>query len=327
MADTPVKAIGYLRASTNRQELGPEAQRRSILRWAEANHIDVVNFCSDQGFSGSLPLERRPGLTEAVELIKQGEAAFLIVDVCDRLARDLLNALLIEAHLRDARSRVLFTDGSVNGDSPTQVATRQIRYVFAELERSDNRARVQAAMQLKRSRNEMTGTPPLGFYRGPQGILLPYPPEQQLIWAVASMRRRGFGYLSIAYDLKRWGYQSRPGGPTDKRVYYRLVRDICIRLSIVRNHRYGEAVLPRPHRCLLRQPVWDAYVRALKEAQRMHPAEAPRHRGRAPLKSGGPSSWPSWTPEATPQTPHPRLGHWTDARETAQATCPDAVDP
>lgn len=41
-------AVGYLRVSTDEQNLGPEAQRAAILAWALRNGVTVVAWCSDQ---------------------------------------------------------------------------------------------------------------------------------------------------------------------------------------------------------------------------------------------------------------------------------------
>src|SRR4051794_29141308 len=81
--------LGYLRVSTDEQAnsgLGLEAQRAAILAeaqrrgWAEAD----VQWIEDAGYSGKDT--RRPGIRLALEVLKRGEAAGLVVAKMDRLS-------------------------------------------------------------------------------------------------------------------------------------------------------------------------------------------------------------------------------------------------
>jgi DNA invertase Pin-like site-specific DNA recombinase len=63
------KAVAYVRMSTDRQDLSPDAQRAAISRWASAQGVAVVAWHDDLGVSGGTPLEERPGLLAAIEAI------------------------------------------------------------------------------------------------------------------------------------------------------------------------------------------------------------------------------------------------------------------
>ena len=88
--------VGYLRVSTEDQHLGPEAQRAAVLAWAGRNGARVVAWHTDHGVSGAAPLAQRPALLAAVAALAAGEAAALVVAKRDRLARDVVEATLIE---------------------------------------------------------------------------------------------------------------------------------------------------------------------------------------------------------------------------------------
>lgn len=288
-------AVAYLRASTCRQELGPEAQRASIERWAAREGVTIIAWHSDLGRSGALPVERRPGLAAAVSQVERGEAGLLVVDVRDRLSRRVLQSLTLEARLLGSGGRVVSACGTANGDSEVEVALRQLQYVFAELERNQMRRRVKGAMSIKRKRNEKTGQPPYGFEADKDNQLIINPYEQQVIWAIASLRRRGFGYIAIRRELTRWGYLSRTGQP----MHDRSIVNVCHRLRIVAQGRNRS--IPVEHVLLERDIVWDCYARALREAHRIHPSQhAPKPAQRLPRTEGPGQAWQSWSRDDSP---------------------------
>jgi Resolvase, N terminal domain. len=57
-----VLAVAYLRVSTEEQELGLDAQREGIVRFASARGIEVKAFFMDQGVSGSVPRHGEEGV-------------------------------------------------------------------------------------------------------------------------------------------------------------------------------------------------------------------------------------------------------------------------
>ena len=90
------KAIAYLRCSTHRQDLSPDAQRGAIQKWAKCEGVTVVGWHEDKGVSGGAELEDRPALVAALEAVKAEAAGLLVVAKRDRLARDVLTAALVE---------------------------------------------------------------------------------------------------------------------------------------------------------------------------------------------------------------------------------------
>lgn len=63
----PSKAIAYLRVSTQRQYLSPDAQRDAIAAWAKREGAPVVAWHADLGVSGGAELDKRhsPGPSPA----------------------------------------------------------------------------------------------------------------------------------------------------------------------------------------------------------------------------------------------------------------------
>src|SRR5947208_2074283 len=89
----PGWVVAYLRCSTDRQAeegLGLDVQREAIDRWAKSTGHRIVHSFTDEGVSGSNGIDQRRALGDALEVVREGKAAGLVVYRLDRLARDLI---------------------------------------------------------------------------------------------------------------------------------------------------------------------------------------------------------------------------------------------
>jgi len=86
------RAVAYYRVSTQRQGrsgLGIDAQRATVLRFAEAEGFDLIGeFVEIETGKGSDALDRRPRLAEALATARR-ERCPVIVAKLDRLSRDV----------------------------------------------------------------------------------------------------------------------------------------------------------------------------------------------------------------------------------------------
>lgn len=95
-----MKLVGYVRQSKEKEGgLSPESQHADIEHWADApgKNREIVKWLSDLDVSGK-SLER-PGIREALGLVRSGEADGIVVSKLDRLTRSVadLNGLIREA--------------------------------------------------------------------------------------------------------------------------------------------------------------------------------------------------------------------------------------
>ncbi|WP_291767867.1 recombinase family protein [Caldivirga sp. UBA161] len=91
-----VNAVAYLRVSTEEQELGLDAQRSGIVKFASMRGIEVREFFIDQGVSGSIPALEREGFRKSIDYARANGVNLLVVYSLDRLSRsftDLFNLL------------------------------------------------------------------------------------------------------------------------------------------------------------------------------------------------------------------------------------------
>ncbi len=170
---------------------GDDAQLEACRAWAAANDVEIVGIHRDIDVSGAAPLAQRLGLTSAIEDVRDKGATYLLVGKRDRLARETLNALIIERDLAKVGARVVQANG-MNEDTAEAKMIRVILDAVSEYEREIGRARTKAALQAKKARGEFLGRPPRG-YAIEAGKLVKLPPEPGASgydWTAVSNARR-----------------------------------------------------------------------------------------------------------------------------------------
>ena len=218
------RAVGYLRASTASQRLGPEAQREAIVRYGARSCIRVVAWFEDLGVSGGAALDKRPGLVAAIDALQSEGATVLLVAKRDRLARDVLTAAMVERLCQRAGARILSADGAGNETTPEAELMRRIIDAFAAYERALIRSRTRAALQAKKARGERVGGVPYGYTVGPDGrLLVPHPKEQAALAMARRLRAEGKSLRKIGEALAASGHTPRSGG----RWHVQVVSRIC----------------------------------------------------------------------------------------------------
>lgn len=225
----PSRVVGYVRVSTDAQELGPEAQRAALLRWCAEHGAELVAVGEDV-VSGAADVAKRPGLLSAVAQLAEHRAGVLLVARRDRLARDAVASAVIERLAERQGARVLSACGTGNGDGPEARLMRGVVDLFAEYERDVIRGRTRAALAAKKARGELTGNAPIGWRVGPDGVHLePDPAESSAVALIYELRGRGATIAGIARHLDAhqvpcrgrrwrvttvWAVLQRPEAPT-----------------------------------------------------------------------------------------------------------------
>ena len=198
----PRVAIGYIRVSTEDQQLGPKAQREAIERWARSNDVRVVEIHQDLGISGGAPIEERPGLLKAIDALGANGAGVLLVAKRDRLARDVIVSAMVERLAQRASASIISADGTGNGVGPEAALMRAIIDAFAAYERALIRSRTKSALAVKRGRGErVSGRAPLGYGFDDHGKLVNIASEQAVIAKVRTLYSSGVSLNEIARRL------------------------------------------------------------------------------------------------------------------------------
>jgi len=226
------RAISYLRVSTDDQELGLDAQRAAIRRWCESNGTELAREYVDQGVSGTVPLDRRPGLLDALGSVRRLRAGVLVVAKRDRLARDVVVGAVVERAFDRAGVSIVSADGTANGEGPEHVLFRNLVNAIAQYERALIASRTRAALAEKRVRGErLGGTAPFGFrYEG--GRRIEEPREQPILRRMLELRECGATVREIRDALDReFGAHPRTGRAWRQHGVWKVLRTAVKRAS------------------------------------------------------------------------------------------------
>jgi DNA invertase Pin-like site-specific DNA recombinase len=232
-----LRAIIYLRVSTDEQaenKNGLNAQEDAARAYAARLGLEVAGVFTDAGITGSVGLERRPALLDAIAALSKGDV--LLVAKRDRIGRlDPMAMAMIEAAVRRKGARIVSAAGEgTEDDDPSSILMRRMVDAFAEYERLIIRARTKAALRAKRKRNEKTGGPlPYGFERGPDKpgpkdksikTLVPCKAEQEVLVLMKALRAGGMTLDGIADELNGRGIKRREGAAWEHSYISRLLK-------------------------------------------------------------------------------------------------------
>jgi DNA invertase Pin-like site-specific DNA recombinase len=168
MPSDPVRVIGYLRVSTQDQDL--EKNKADILLFANERRLGNVDWVEEK-VSGTKGWRTRE-LAKAVESLKAGD--WLIVPEISRLGRSTLDTLDVLAELRKKGVNVYAIKGAwtLNGTIESKVFLTMMA-LFSEIERDFISARTKEALKARKAASVKLGRP-----RGPgKSKLDQYRPE------------------------------------------------------------------------------------------------------------------------------------------------------
>lgn len=221
-----MKIIGYLRVSTDQQVesgLGLEAQRRAIEDYARKNNHEIHSMFSDEGLSGSLSLDKRPGMLNAINTLKKGDA--LVVAKRDRLGRDFIVLAMIEAAIKRKGARIISAAGEgTENDDPTSILMTRIVDAFAEYEKLIIRARTKAALKTKKDKGQRVGHIPFGKKLAVDGIHLELnEAESEILRAMKSLRNNK-SIREIAHEMNSSGKLNRGNSQWNHASVHRILK-------------------------------------------------------------------------------------------------------
>lgn len=150
------RIVGYIRVSGDSQhgneQDGAPRQKRAIEAWAKKSKKPATEWLEDLGVSGTLELAQRPALSKLLDSLHP--PGILVIEKCDRLARDLIAGELIIRMLAKAGWQVISAETGEDltaSISPTSILMRQMQGAFAEFDRRNIVARLRLAREQKRT--------------------------------------------------------------------------------------------------------------------------------------------------------------------------------
>ncbi len=153
--------VCYGRVSTAEQAEcghGLAAQRDRAEAYCALTGIAPTEWIADEGTSGSVAPDERPGLSRALAMLAAGEAAALVVPALDRLGRSTRDVLDI-ADRADAQGWRLAVVGLMDTGTPEGRAVLTVMAAMAELERGLTRRRTTEALAAAKRGGTRLGRP------------------------------------------------------------------------------------------------------------------------------------------------------------------------
>jgi DNA invertase Pin-like site-specific DNA recombinase len=210
-----VKAIGYLRVSTEEQAasgLGLEAQRARVTAEIERRGWELAEVIVDDGYSAKSM--DRPGIIEAVRMLTSREADALVVAKLDRLSRSLLDFAALMDRSRREGWAVVALDLGVDTSTPSGEMMAGVMATFAQYERRLIAERTVAALRVLKSRGVRLGRP----------VALPAEVRERIAeeWA------RGTTLEVIAAGLTVDGVPTARGGRWHRATVLKVLRSLAL---------------------------------------------------------------------------------------------------
>lgn len=206
-----MKLVAYLRVSSKGQvdAYGPDVQRTAIREWAQRHGHQIVAEAPLDSITGKADSDDRPGLMEAIKMIRTKQVEGIITYDFKRYARQLTVQEAIFALIWREGGR-LFTaeDGEIkpeDPEDPMRDLIRQMMGAFAEFDRKTTVKRLRDGRKAK----ALTGKHAVGQYKfGTTGVgegrerdAGPHDGERVAIDRILELRRDNASYREICAVL------------------------------------------------------------------------------------------------------------------------------
>lgn len=219
-----MKFVIYLRVSTDHQVFGMDAQREICLSYIARNGPQSVLEYMDEGFSGSLELDKRPALLAAVSVLEKGD--ILLIAKRDRIGRDPIVNAMIERAVERKKARLVSASGDVSdANDPSSILMKRMVDAFAEYERLIIGARTKAALQVKKKLGQRIGYVPYGYSLCTDNVHLEKNEDEQKVLSMINEGRMfRVSFRQIAQDLNEMKYYNRGGKPWNHVAITRVMK-------------------------------------------------------------------------------------------------------
>jgi DNA invertase Pin-like site-specific DNA recombinase len=225
------RAILYCRVSTADQAdngISLEAQKAKLEAYATAMELEVAAVITDAGESAKSL--NRPGLQEALGMLRTNKADALLICKLDRLSRSVRDwSELVDRYFGERGGKQLL---SVADSIDTRTAAGRlvlnVLMSVAAWEREATGERTRDALRHKIAKRERVGKVRYGFDLAADGkCLVANPLEQAAIALMQQLRAQGLTLRAIAAALTERGIETKQGLSTwsNQAVRYILRQD------------------------------------------------------------------------------------------------------
>jgi site-specific DNA recombinase len=211
--------IAYLRVSSDQQVktgYGLSSQRLACEEYAQRKGLIIQSFFVDEGISGKLGLEKRPGLKGAIDSLKRND--ILLVLGRDRIARKLKLMLDIQDIVERKHAKIITCSGvGEEEQDATGFLNMAMRDVIDHFERMNIGERTRRALFDMKAKGEIYGQIPFGYRKSEDGLHFELDEkEQAIIQEMVTLKNLGVPIREICPILNSKGMFTKYGLPWKK---------------------------------------------------------------------------------------------------------------
>jgi DNA invertase Pin-like site-specific DNA recombinase len=205
-----MKALGYVRVSTDKQGISLDAQAEKIKAMALVQSAELVDTIVEGGESAKSL--NRPGMTKLLAMVDKGKVQAVIVAKLDRLTRSVKDLCeLLERFERRGVALISVAESLDTGSAAGRLVLN-IMAAVSQWEREAIGERTRDALSHKRSQGERVGNIRFGYRLCADAKHVePDPGEQAVLAEIRRLRQSGHTLRGIAAALNRRSLRTRRG--------------------------------------------------------------------------------------------------------------------
>jgi DNA invertase Pin-like site-specific DNA recombinase len=210
--ESPVRAIGYVRVSTDEQQTsgaGISAQRAAIRTECDRRSWSLLRIVGEDAGANSATLERA-GLRRALDILDRGDAEVLLIAKLDRLSRSVAQGAQVMDRAKRKGWSLVALDFGLDTTTPAGEMVANVILSTAQYERRLIGQRTRDALAAKREQGVRLGRP--------QAL------PDDVVQRIVAARQAGSSFRVIASQLEMDGVPTARGGPT---WHASSVRAVC----------------------------------------------------------------------------------------------------
>jgi len=258
------RAIGIIRVSRVRGREGesfasPAEQRERIGQACKREGLRLVGDHEELDVSGGATLDRREGLSAAVEAIEAGRADTIVVAYFDRLFRSMRVQADVLERIERAGGHVLAVDvGTVGEATAAEWLSASMHGMMSEYYKRQIGEKSVAAQRraVKRGVPPLANIPP-GYKRGPDKKLVLVPAEVPVVQEAFRMRAAGATLKEVC------AYMNAHGVPRTWRSTQSLLASPVVLGEIHFGDMFLPASDPAAHRAIIDRPTFEQVQRLI----------------------------------------------------------------
>lgn len=222
--NTPeVTGVIYARFSShNQREESIEQQVTECKNYASSNNIKIVEIYSDSAKTGRS--DRRPQFQRLQRDSKKGKFNIILAYKSNRIARNMLNAMIFENEMEKLGIKVLYAKEEFGNNAAGRFALRTMMNVNQFF--SENMGEDIKRNQADNAQNcKANGPASYGYKTGDDGKFVINEPAAAVVREIFTRVACGEPFVDIANDLNSRGIQTRQGNKWGKSSFATIIKN------------------------------------------------------------------------------------------------------